>query len=182
MGLSVTRTIRLQNELDDVLQSIAKDERMTVNFIVNQSVRRYVEWDRHAEKFDFVEIGPALLAELIGRQTLDDARDLGRQAAKNIIRPSVEYIFVDFRLENVIELFRRYSKYSRLGHFEDSVEGRKHVLLIRHSFGSKWSAFLEGLLRGVLEEELGIKAKLTTGPETCVARFELQATPELGRV
>jgi hypothetical protein len=36
------------------------------------------------------------------------------------------------------------------------------------------------MLSGIFEE-LGIKIELTVGPETCVAKFELQATPEQDR-
>ena len=97
------------------------------------------------------------------------------------MKPAVESIFVDFSLANVIEFLRRFSQYGGRYQFEVSDEGRKHVILMRHSLGLKWSAFYEGLLGGILEE-LGIKAKLTVGPETCMARFEFQEVSEKGRL
>jgi len=175
--VSATRTIRFERELDNDLQKIAKHHRMTVNSIVNKSVKQYVEWDRHAEEFELVEIGPALLNKLMKRQTLDEARELGRQGAKDVIIPSIEHVFVNLTYRNVIEFFRRFSKYTRRFNFEDTAEGRTHVVLIRQPMGLKWSAFYGAMLDEILEE-LGIRAKLTIGPETCIARFELEEIPE----
>jgi hypothetical protein len=173
--------MRLEKELDDALQTIAKNEKMTVNSIVSRMVRRYVEWDRHAEKFDTMEIGPAVLTELMERQTMDEARELGRRSARDVLRPWIEHIFVNFTFDNIIEFVRRFSKYSHRFHFEDSVDGRKHVILIRHPLGLKWSAYYGGVVSEIFEDGLGIKIKLTIGPETCIAKFELPATPEQDR-
>lgn len=172
LHVAVTRTIRIDKDLDEVLQKIAKDERVTVNSIVTKSLRKYVDWDRHAEKFGMLMVRPALLNDLMERQSLEEARELGRLAAKNSMRPAVEYIFVDFSLANVIEFLRRFSKYSGRYSFEESADGRKHVILLRHSSGPKWSAYYEGMMRGILEQELGVKIRVTAGPEVCIAQFE----------
>jgi hypothetical protein len=181
MDVSATRTIRLEKELDDALQTIAKKEKMTVNSIVSKMVRRYVEWDRHAEKFDTMEIGPAVLTELMERNTVDEARELGRRSTRDVIRPWMEYIFVSITFDNAIEFLRRFSKYTHRFHFEDSVDGREHAILIRHPLGLKWSAYYGGALSEIFEDALGIKIKLTIGPETCMAKFELPAITEQDR-
>ena len=180
--MAVTRTIRLEKELDDVLQKIAKDERVTVNSIVNKSLRKYVDWDRHADKFGMLVVRPAVLAELMERQSLDEARELGRLSVKNGLKPTISYMFVDFSLPNVIEFLRRFSKYSGRYSFEDSVDGRKHVILMRHALGLKWSAYYEGVLKGIFDDELGIKIKVSVGPETCIGQFELPLSGERDRI
>jgi hypothetical protein len=171
MGPSVTRTVRFDKELDEVLQTVAKNEKMSVNSLVGQMARRYVEWDRHSEKFNRMEIGPAVLVELMERYTMEEARELGRQSARDVIRPWVEYIFVNYTYENLVEFLRRFSKYTHRYQFEDSVSGREHVVLVRHPLGLKWSSYYAGALGELLGEGLGIKTKLTVGPETCTAKF-----------
>jgi len=171
--LGVTRTIRLEEDLDELLQKLAKDERATVNAVVNRAIRRYVEWDRHAQRFGMMAVRPAMLSVLMERQSIEEAKELGRQSAKNSMRPAVESMFVDFTLPNVIEFLRRFSVYGGRYQFEDSVEGRRHVILMRHTLGLKWSAYYEGILSGIFEDELGIKIKVTTLPEVCIGKFEL---------
>ncbi|MDA4121938.1 MAG: hypothetical protein OK456_02010 [Thaumarchaeota archaeon] len=170
---AITRTIRLDKELDDVLQKIARDEKVTVNSIVNRCLRQFVDWDRHADKFGMATIRPALLTELISRLSVDEARQLGRDSVKDSLRPAIEYIFVEFSLPNFIEFMRRFARYSGRFEFEDSVDGRKHVILVRHSTGLKWSAYYEGMVRGIFEDELGIKIKASAGPESFTGTFEV---------
>src|SRR5208337_1704808 len=165
MGLSATRTIRFERELDDVLQAISRHEKMAVNAIVNRAVRRYVEWDMHAERFDIVEVSPTLLIALMTHTQVDEARMLGRTMTKDVILPSIEDMFGEFTFENIVEFLRRYSTYARRFHFEDRADGLKHVVLIRHSLGLKWSAYYAGVIDGILVDALGIKVEQTVGPE-----------------
>lgn len=171
--MSVTRSIRIEKELDEALQKLAKNEKMTVNSIVGRQVRRYVDWDRYTEKFHMVEISPDLLQEMMSRYTLDEARQLGRKMSKDVIRVSIQAIFVNVTVENALEFLRRFSLYTRRFEFEDSVEGRKHVLLLRHSMGDNWSAYLGGLIEELFEVGLKVKTRQTVVPEACTVEFEL---------
>jgi hypothetical protein len=171
--LSSTRTVRFDRELDKKLQEVANHSRMSVNAIVNRSVRQFLEWDRHAERFGIMQVSPTLLATLMIRVPLDEARDLGRVLAKDVVRPSIEDMFPDFTFENAMEFFRRFAVYTGRFQFEDRSEGRKHVIVIRHPLGSKWSAYYEGMLEGILHGELRIKVEQVVGPETVVMKFDL---------
>jgi hypothetical protein len=177
MAGGTTRTVRFDKDLDEALQTIARNERVSVNSIVNGLVRKYVEWDRYSEKFRMAEISPTMLVESMSRYSMDEARELGRMMYRDLLRPSIEQVLVDFTLENAIEYFRRFGKYSRRFNFEDTVEGRKHVILLRHSAGLKWSAFFAGVLEQVFGKEFGLKIEEKIGPEVCSVKFEL---PEAG--
>ena len=112
MGLSATRTIRFDKGLDEALQTIGRHQKMSVNAIVNKLVREYVEWDRYNEKINIMEISPTLLTELMERCSLDDARELGRRMSQDLVRPSIEQMFVDFTFDNTVEFLRRFALYT----------------------------------------------------------------------
>ena len=173
MGLSATRTIRFDKGLDEALQTIGRHQKMSVNAIVNRLVREYVEWDRYNEKIHIMEISPTLLTELMERCSLDDARELGTRMSEDLVRPSIEQMFVDVTFDNTVEFLRRFSLYTRRFDFEDSVEGRKHLIMLRHSLGLKWSAYYGGMLTDILEKGLKLKIEQNIGPEACSARFEI---------
>jgi hypothetical protein len=173
MGQGATRTIRFEKGLDEALQTIGRHQKMSVNAIVNRLVREYVEWERYNEKIHIMEVSPTLLTKLMERCPLDEARELGRVMSRDLIRPSIEQMFVDFTFDNTVEFLRRFSQYTRRFDFEDSVEGRKHLIMLRHSLGLKWSAYYGGMLAEILEEGLGIRIEQSIGPEACAAKFEL---------
>jgi hypothetical protein len=172
MAGGTTRTIRFDKDLDDALQAMARNERMSVNAIVNDLVRRYVGWDRYSDRVS-VEVSPSLLVEVLSRFSLDEAKEMGRRMANDLVRTAIDEILVDFTFENVVEFFRRFAKYTRRFDFEDTVEGRTHVMLVRHSLGLKWSAYYAGMFQQILEKELGLKIEERIGPQVCSVRLEL---------
>ena len=173
MSSSVTRTIRLEKDLDETIQRIAEEERVTVNSLVNKTLRKFVDWDVYAEKFGMVALTPNLLVDLMERQTEIEARELGRRAARQSARGAIESIYAEFTLASALGFIRLFGRYGGRYKFEDTVEGRKHVVLIRHGHGLKWSSYYEGIIRGLLEDELGLKVDVQVTPDVCLARFEL---------
>lgn len=69
---------------------------MTVNSLVNRALRKLVDWDLYAEKFGIGSMTPWLYVQLMERQSLDEARELGNRVARQSSRQAVEGIFVDF--------------------------------------------------------------------------------------
>jgi hypothetical protein len=106
---------------------------------------------------------------------LDEARELGKTMSKDLMKASIESIFFEFTVDNAIEFFRRLSLYTGRFSFEEIAEGRKRVIVARHSMGLKWSAYYAGWIEEVFQRELGIKIQVDIGPETCSVKFELPA-------
>jgi len=170
---SVTRTIRLEKGLDEVIQKIADEEKVTVNSLVNRSLRKFVDWDVYAEKFGIAAMTPWLFVELMEKESIDEARELGRRVVRQSARQAIETIFLDFTVTTALGFIQLFGKYGGRYSYEDSVEGRRHVVLIRHGHGLKWSSYYEGMFRGLLEDELGLTIKVRVTPDACLARFEL---------
>jgi len=152
---------------------MAEEERVTVNSLVNRALRKLVDWDVYAEKFGVVSMTPWLALQIMEKQSVDEARELGNRVARQSARQAIETIFLDFTLANTLRFLRLFGRYGGRFEFEDSTEGRKHVVLIRHGQGLKWSTYYEGILRGLLEDELGLSIKVQVSLDVCLARFEL---------
>jgi hypothetical protein len=146
---------------------------VTVNSLVNRSLRKLVDWDVHTDKFGMATLTPSLLIKLMDRWSLDDARALGREGARDSAKQAVELVRVDLTLPNLIQFLRRFGQYGGRFKFEEITEGGRHAVLIHHRTGLKWSAFYEGFLRGLFEDELGVKIDVEVSPDTCIAKFEL---------
>ena len=72
----------------------------------------------------------------------------------------------------------RFSLYTKRFDFEDSVEGRKHLIMLRHSLGLKWSAYYGGMLSDILEKGLRIKIEQTSVPRPAQQIRTLAASEE----
>src|SRR6266571_2575475 len=71
---TITRTVRLSPEVDRELQQLAKQERVSVNYLVASSLKRLTEWDILAEKFGFVAVPGFLHARIFSLEHTFDGR------------------------------------------------------------------------------------------------------------
>src|SRR5436309_14331582 len=95
---TITRTVRLSPEVDRELQQLAKQERVSVNYLVASSLKRLTEWDILAEKFGFVAVPGFLHARMYSYSTVEQAREIGEWAATNFGSDSIIFRFKKLRL------------------------------------------------------------------------------------
>ena len=56
-----TRIFRVDTEVAEQLDELAQKDKISVNVIANQALRKHVEYDAYAEKFGLVTISKGLL-------------------------------------------------------------------------------------------------------------------------
>jgi len=176
---SVTRTIRLDKELDEAIQRIAEDEKVTVNSLVNRSLRKFLDWDFHSDKLGVVGMPPWMSVELMGKCSADEARELGKRVA-TLTRPVIEAMFHEFTFPAVLKFLRLWGRYEGRYAVEENAEGNGHLFLIRHDRGPKWSNFYEGFLRGLLQDGLGLAVKVRVTEDSCLVNFEIEEKSRTG--
>jgi hypothetical protein len=176
MPKSVTRTVRLDKDLDDAIQRRAADEKITVNFLVNRTVRKLVDWDMPARKFGLVTTPEGLLNKLIERYDDESCLELGRASAREYIKPFAEYLFGEFSLQTSVLLFRRSSQYGGRWEFDDVVDvadSKKHILIFKHNQGHKWARYYHGLMLETFRDMLGKNAKVESTDYVTIAQFDV---------
>jgi len=80
---SVTMTIRFDEQVDTELKQEAESKNITLNALVNQIVTKYLDWDRHSEKFDGVTIPAESLARLTNRLDDEATADFAHEVAES---------------------------------------------------------------------------------------------------
>lgn len=170
---SVTRTVRIDKDLDDRIQTLANHERMSVNALVNRSLGNLVEWDRFADFFGMMTFTPMLLEDLVERLSVDEALALGRKNADEFAKPMIMLMHGEFDVVHALEALRRFGSGTRSFRFEDRVDGRRHVMVVHHARGRKWSAFFEGMLVGIFQDGLRISLSVSAKQNSCAASFTI---------
>lgn len=172
MPKSVTRTIRLDEDLDRVIQNRARNENASVNFLMNSIIRKFVEWDIPAEKIGLRSIPEALLSRLIGEKDDEKCNELGRWVAREVFRPLAEYIFGDLSIHTSVQVFKRISQYAGRLRFDDTTDSRKHILILGHNQGHSMSKYYGGVMEGVFHDLLGKQLILECTDSLCIAQLE----------
>ena len=176
--MTVTRTIRLEAELDEALEKLASDGGESVNALLNRTLRKLAEWDRVAEAFGIMGVAQGTLIRLMEAITQDQARELGVWAAREQWEPMMRYMYGQVSVDSVLRSIDLLARNSSRFIFDHVVMGRKHVITIRHSMGMKWSSFYEGAARTTIEDLLGLKCVTQLTGETVDVEFQTQDKKE----
>jgi hypothetical protein len=171
MPKSVTRTVRLDDDLDKAIQNRAKDSNVSVNFLVNKLIRKFVDWDIPAEKLGIVHVPAVLFKRLFDSFDDDAAEGLGRWLAHEHYDPFFKYVFGELTFEKTVDHFRMGSEYGGRFSFAINSDERNHTIVIKHNAGMKFSRFYAGLLKGVYTDILTMDLKVECTADLCLAHL-----------
>ncbi len=104
---SVTRTIRIERDVDDFLRKFGEREGVSVNLLVNKAIRRLVEWDIYAEKFGLIALPSSLIERMMERLSDEEASELGRWVGQNLIPEFITFWFKEVSLQAMVIGFPR---------------------------------------------------------------------------
>src|SRR2546425_12628986 len=167
---SVTRTVRLDEDVDHQIQEFAEKEKVSVSQVVNKALRKFVEWDTYASRFGFVTIPTSVQAKLFTYLSDEEAREVGGWAGRNFARDFTLFRFKKISLETILKAISLLgSSYVGLFEVEHKTEGSNHTLVIIHGRGMKESIFNEELLRVVFKELLALDVRTELMEDQVVA-------------
>ena len=170
--MAKARTIRIEGGLDEAIERIAKNERVSVNLVVNRALRRFVSWDKAFATRGMVSVPSKLLTRLMNDRRPEEARSLGRWAGLQLFVPNMKAQYPTVTVDVAVRGMSMLSSYGGRFEFDHKLSGKTHTILIRHSLGRNWSAYYAGTLEGIFGEYLGKTVKLRVTEDLCICQFE----------
>ena len=168
---TVLRTVRLSQELDDLLRKDAEENDLSINSLINKIMAKYIEWDRHIKKFRFVSVTSETLRAFfneVGDEKLENiAKELGSDLTSAVSMLWSEKVDLDAFLR----MISLYSKYSGLFIREFRADERGYVITFHHKLGIKWSIFLKHFMSQSFKSALGIEPETFATANLAVISF-----------
>lgn len=174
MKPSNPRTFRIEADVDNAIEKIAKEERMTLNQVVNQALKKYVLWDRAPATRGMVSVPSMVMVKLMADQNQQKAHELGRWAGKELFLSNLQIGHPVQSLEKADEMMRMLGAYGRRFTFDHTVERGEHIFTIGQKMGKNWSAYYAGALEAILERFLGKSLRETVSANLCVVAFRAE--------
>jgi hypothetical protein len=180
-------TFRLDTMVINELQREADGAEISLNVLVNQVLRRYIEWDRFENRLGMVPIPKSILCSLVD-QTMEVAmkakitdteayRDKivkhTAESALNVMKDTVMFMRNDYNFWSVLDVLRTYMKVAGITSDHRVEAGRKHVFIIKHDLGKTWSLFAKELLLMIFAELANVKAEISATDKTVKAEVNL---------
>lgn len=180
-------TFRLDSTVVEELQRDADQGEISLNVLVNQILKRNVEWDRYENKLGMMPIPKSMLTTLIDEamQLAADAKipDLesyrnkivnnAAETALKVMKDSVLFMRKEYSFWTVLDVLRQYMKVAGIISDHRIERGRKHVFIIQHDLGENWSFFAKELLSKIFIELAQVRAEISTTSKTVRAEISL---------
>nr|MDO8097634.1 hypothetical protein [Candidatus Njordarchaeota archaeon] len=169
----VLRTIRLTREIDDLLQENAREKGVSASAFINQLVKKFVEWDKPAERFGRViftsETFHSILMEVDDRKL----EDLGNAVGSSTPKAIAVSLFKKLNLDTFLKTISLIGEYS--GDYTSEIELKEGncVITFRHHHGSKWSIYLESYISQFAKTAVGVVTDGDIVGDLVVLRFRV---------
>jgi hypothetical protein len=178
----VTRTLRIDSNLEQGIEELADREGVSFNLVANRCFRRLLEWDATAERFGFAQVPLYALQRVFSILTEDQAREMGREAGSNMMPELILFWFKRIDKEAAIEQLSLSAKYARLFTFEHHGDEKSDTVLLKHNRGPRASTYYSELLRALFQAlDCEVETQETDGQVVATIRSSgiasKQATP-----
>lgn len=153
---TVLKTIRLTRELNSLLQDDAQASGMSVNGLINRIMTKYVEWDRHIDKFNFVSIASETFRSIL--EEVDDGKleEIATKMGSSMPKSVTMFWFKKLNPETLLKTISIYGKYSGLQTNEINIDEGNCIITFHHELGRKWSIFLKNFISQYVKSVVGI--------------------------
>jgi hypothetical protein len=169
---STTRTIRISQQLDRLLEKDATNKRVSINSLISSIIARYAEWDRYVESLRFVSIPPDGLRLIIGSLDDEKVKEIGQQVGSRHLQEYMMLWYKKISIDSFFDGLTLFCRYSGIGKYDmDTTDGREYVVAMHHDLGRKWSIFIRYILEEGMKRTLNIMPKFDLTESSIVFRF-----------
>lgn len=158
-------TFRLECSSLKKLQSKAKEERISLNTLVNQIISNYSEWDITATSAGWMVMPKIEVKSIFGKLSDSDIEETAKETAD--YTKDIRLLMTDGDdFEGFHKLVKLMAKKSGFAYKESNNE-REIKLTIQHDLGMKWSLRTKRIYESVLYD-LEKKSQIDITPNTVV--------------
>jgi len=143
---TVLRTIRLPEELEAKLETLAANKGIALNALVSSVLTKYVLWDNLTERFGFVTIPKSLFKDMVDAVDPEKLQELARVHSHEMMKDMMMFWFQDIRVDNFLEFLTMRGRYGLDIKVEAKREGNNLTLIVTHDFGQYYTSYLKTAL------------------------------------
>jgi len=134
---------------------------------------KYVEWDRHTERFGFVSFARQTFESIL--EEVDDCKveQIATNTANSTLKAVTLFWFKELNAETLLKTISNYCKYSGLAASEIKVDEAQCTMTFRHDLGRKYSLYLKNAISQFVKTTLGLVPKTETTQDMLLVSFHM---------
>lgn len=168
-----TNTFRLTSSLVEELRKEADLEKINLNALVIKILSNHVLWEKYERKVGLLPMTKPFVKDAIHRLDENEIKTLAKEIEKDTFSNILRFMKGSYSVEEFVEILRTWLNVAWMQH---NIEKQKnaYVFKIQHDLGSKWTLYVETLIRELFHDIMGkpLEVKSTKGNITLVFPLE----------
>lgn len=159
---TITRTFRIRQEWDRVLQEEATRQGVSVNVLVNKILRKYALYSRWNDRNNDTSLPKRNLREILSTCQVEELAEAGTRLGALDAMNLVNVMGLKMNYDSFIYLVTEHlggPHFARWFQCFYHTQGNTDLFHIQHDFGHAWSVFLENFLLSFLRSMTDMDAK-----------------------
>jgi hypothetical protein len=169
---TVTMTFRIDERTMDILKSESEQKEVSLNILINQILRRYVDWQMYEPKVGMITIARPVASALFERMSEADVTKMARDVGKNAVHDIALFMKGKMDLPSFMSWFESRMKISSIEFSHTKLSQGKHSYVMKHDLGYNWSLYHKTLLELIFSEILHRRADIAITATTMTLSFE----------
>jgi hypothetical protein len=168
---AITMTFRIDSNVMREITNEAAQGGISINVLVNQILKRYVEWDMKGRKAGMVPVSKPVIMDLFRRLTKEEVIMMSKDVAKNAVYNISLFMKGRSDADSFIDWFlSRMKTCSEIS--SNMVEDGSQTYILKHDLGENWSLYNKTLLELIFADFLHKPIKTTMTDSTLTLILE----------
>ena len=111
---TVTMTFRIDESIMNKLRNESEQREVSLNTLVNQILKRFVEWGVFENKVGIIPMPKPIVVELFENMSEDEIIDMAKRVGKNVVKDIALFMKHEINVDSFLEWFETRMKVSSL--------------------------------------------------------------------
>ena len=131
---TVTMTFRIDENVFNVLRTESDRNQITLISLVNQLLKRYVDWDMFEPKVGMIPIAKPIVIELFKKMSKEEISSMAVNIGKDVVHDIALFMKNRMDLESFLSWFETRMA-SSLTETNQTIQDGYHVYVLKHELG-----------------------------------------------
>jgi hypothetical protein len=155
---TVTMTFRLDENSVQKLREESEYRQISLNTLVNQILRRFVEWDMYESKLGMIPLAKPMIVEFFQKASHEEIVEMAKRIGKNMVKEIALFMKGRIDVNTFLTWFETRMKTSSIEithHRLKNNDNKYSSYIIKHDLGENWSLYHKTILESIFNDVLG---------------------------
>jgi len=144
-------SIRIDSKLSDKLHEKCKEQKISLNTLINHILEKQVNWNDLAHEMGWITIFRSTFRELLDSVSKDDVQKIASSTGSTDLKNSLNYFYGHVSLDSILDLFKKRFQSMNVQFRTISTDGKNRII-IQHDLGKNWPYLIVTQMNTILND------------------------------